>query len=95
MCDCDPRMEFDNHNKSGESQNREAGKPEKQSVKVPLIMDLSRTPLLGWKWKWKVWVDVDDICEGLVRSFSGHRCAPYRRPKRPGIFHCTRSAEDD
>lgn len=47
MCDCDPRMEFDNHNKSGESQNREAGKPEKQSVKVPLIMDLSRTPLLG------------------------------------------------
>lgn len=35
MCDGRPRMEFDNHNKSGESQNREVGKPEKLSVKVP------------------------------------------------------------
>lgn len=47
MCDYDPRTAYDNQNKSGESQNREVGKPEKLSVKVPLIMDLSHTPLLG------------------------------------------------
>lgn len=35
MCDYDPRTAFNNQNKSGESQNREVGKTEKLSVKVP------------------------------------------------------------